>query len=53
MWSKPLKIAIELPHLYDTGVKVHVFKEGCKKLQNLHRQFDVYLVSVKSTVNIL
>ena len=33
--------------------EVYVFWEGQKKLQNLHRQFDVYLVSVKSTVKIL
>ena len=28
--------------------KVNVFLEGHKNLQNLHRRFDVYLVSVKS-----
>ena len=33
--------------------KVLVFYEVHKKLQNLHRRFDVHLVSVKSTVKIL
>ena len=33
--------------------KVHVFKEGHKNGQNLHRQFDItYAVSDKSTVKI-
>ena len=33
--------------------KVHVFLEGRKKSRNLHSRFDVYLVSVKSMVEIL
>ena len=33
--------------------KVLVFYEVHKKLQNLHRQFDLYLVSVKSMMKIL
>jgi hypothetical protein len=41
------------PLLFFSFGKVHVFLEGPQKIQNLHRQFDVYLVSVKSTVNIL
>ena len=32
--------------------KVDVFLEGHKKLWNLHCQFDIYLVSAKSTVKI-
>ena len=34
-------------------VKVHVFLEDHKNWPNLHGQFDVHYVSVKSTVKIL
>ena len=37
---------------YHSG-KVYVFQDGHKKLQNLHRRFDVYLGRVKSTEKIL
>ena len=33
--------------------KVNVFYEVHKKIQNLPRQFDLYLVSVKSILKIL
>ena len=39
------------PHFF--AIKVYVFLEGHKKLQNLHRLFDNYLVCVKSIMKIL